>query len=275
MADLLNRIRELHEEGGTTAVTDGIKRKIAYDIFPQYWRLRLLLPGSITTCTVGGQTRNFYTENEIELKRFTFLNEGEILETVISELQPTDIFWDVGANIGLYTCFAAPICDTTIAFEPVPNNANRIKKNLELNDTDAIIERIALGECHDEMSINVDGSKTGGKSSLASIKNSTESIKVPVRTGDELTRVDTVPTPSVIKMDIEGAEAMALAGLEETLPQVRTAFIEVHPKKLKNLGTDIEEVHEMLANAGFRIRNANLSNRLVTFLIASRDNSSV
>jgi len=56
--------------------------------------------------------------------------ESELLSDLIDTLEPDDVFWDVGANIGVFSCFAAQklIDGSVIAFEPFPPNVQQLEK---------------------------------------------------------------------------------------------------------------------------------------------------
>jgi len=59
--------------------------------------------------------------------------------------------------------------------------------------------------------------------------------------------------PSVVKMDIEGAELAALDGFSDLIHDVRLLFCEVHPKRLDQMGASGEEVERYLTDAGFNV----------------------
>jgi len=70
-----------------------------------------------------------YTEFRI---RTLFTKEPETL-SVIEGLDSEDCFWDIGANIGIYTLLAASKCKHVVAVEPSPANFYVLMRNIELN----------------------------------------------------------------------------------------------------------------------------------------------
>src|SRR5438105_5376761 len=76
--------------------------------------------------------------------------EPEITRLFEQELNPTDVFYDVGANVGYYACLAlhtgvASVC----CFEPDPLSASVLKMHLGLNgwpESRCKIFNVALGE---------------------------------------------------------------------------------------------------------------------------------
>jgi len=83
--------------------------------------------------------------------------------------------------------------------------------------------------------------------------------------GDEFVLSGAFPIPTVLKLDIEGAEKVALEGLSETLrrDECRLVYVEVHPKggfsapgygSVGLTDTEIDAVRGMLTDAGFGLR---------------------
>ena len=57
-----------------------------------------------------------------------------------------------------------------------------------------------------------------------------------------------------MKIDVEGAEMKVLRGGENLLREhLPTLFLEVHPKKLRRIGSSAEEVYDLLRDAGYRV----------------------
>src|SRR2546427_4014456 len=61
--------------------------------------------------------------------------ESEKLRCIASELKPGGVFYDIGANVGLYSLLASRLVPRgmTYAFEPVPRNIGYLRRHLELN----------------------------------------------------------------------------------------------------------------------------------------------
>ena len=56
------------------------------------------------------------------------------------------MFYDVGVNVGMYTCFAGQFIEDEngIAFEPHPANVDRLRENASINDVQADVRPLAL-----------------------------------------------------------------------------------------------------------------------------------
>ena len=76
--------------------------------------------------------------------------EPEVTELLLTELMPTDVFYDIGANTGYYTCAAAAKGVQSIyAFEPDPLSCSVLLLNLRLNDVpdnQCVVFQFAVGD---------------------------------------------------------------------------------------------------------------------------------
>lgn len=154
--------------------------------------------------------------------------------------------WDVGAHIGYHSlCFAALVGarGRVVSFEPNPYNVERFHLHLERNPD--LASRITLltaalsdadGEAMFEFSPTVDdGTSTGSHLAAASAacdpSEYANFAHTTVKTlrADTLLREGRISPPTVIKLDVEGAEQLVLEGASELLTSLRPLlFVEVH-----------------------------------------------
>lgn len=203
-----------------------------------------------------------YHENEYSLKycinnpieEFRIVSWGgeeAYVKQMVAELKSNDVFFDIGSSVGLVSVMAADKLTNgiVISFEPDPENLVRLKKNFELNNLkNFIIQPLAVGELKTKMRLYTDGSNANSPS-LHQVNGIERTIMVEVDSIDRLLRDEIVPFPTVIKMDIEGAEMLALKGMEELLNsgnRPRILYIEIHPDFLPSFGTDSNEIFEYL-----------------------------
>ena len=81
---------------------------------------------------------DFFCPNEITSSRVNtiFSKEPETVEWIDS-FENNSVFWDIGANIGLYSLYAALVNNSKVfAFEPAASNYFCLCKNIELNKLD-------------------------------------------------------------------------------------------------------------------------------------------
>ncbi|WMW58588.1 FkbM family methyltransferase [Agrobacterium pusense] len=187
--------------------------------------------------------------------------EPDETKFVLEHLSPGDCFIDVGANIGWFTVLGAHRVGNTghvISFEPRPDLFARLRDSVAANGLQARCElhNIALGEIEAMMSIAVNPEELNpGHSYL--VRDESSSIgkllhKVPVKRLDDIVvgrKVD------LIKIDVEGAEALVVAGANELLRRDKPLVVtEFFPRWLRDVsGVDPELYLSKLRDIGYRI----------------------
>ena len=139
------------------------------------------------------------------------------------------LIFDIGANCGAYT---VPLADAagagarTLAFEPNPELAERLRQNLKLNNLQDTVDihEVALGASNGDAALWLGSRNLGASSLRAPSVAASRSITVPVRPltsfiPDTMEEFETF----VVKCDIEGFEDQALipfldSAADETLP---------------------------------------------------------
>jgi FkbM family methyltransferase len=140
--------------------------------------------------------------------------ESDKQELIANEVRPGSVFYDVGANVGFHSLLASKLVDSgkVIAFEPSPRNIAFLKKHIELNRLQNLtVLEVAVGEKNEVMHFETESTGFAGHLSEHG------GIPVRVTTLDSLVQSGQIPPPDYIKMDIEGAELMALRGAEQIL----------------------------------------------------------
>lgn len=238
-----------------------------------YWKLVHKLSRDVQSHTINGQNIDFKTESLTEFMRFRSLaGECSILDDLLCSLEADDIFYDIGANVGTYTCFVASKLGPhrTVAFEPEPENAAQLRANLELNNLEAEIIEVALSDFSGTVDLALSGNESGEGEHAIATGQEKETIKVEVARGDEVIEQEELSPPSVVKIDVEGAELSVLRGLRETLQEhVRLSYVEVHPDKLPEFGDTPIEVRDFLIGAGFDVTEISTQREHI-FLRASK-----
>ena len=138
--------------------------------------------------------------------------EREERRSFCSALRPGAVVLDVGANQGAYTLTAAKRGCFVYAIEPDPQNVALLRRNIELNgfqDRVQIFE-MAVADAPSTLEMHRNPKNYGG-SSLFGKDGPTFTVKV-----DTIDSLD-LPPIDVCKVDIEGAETIALSGMAATL----------------------------------------------------------
>ena len=161
-------------------------------------------------------------------------------------------FFDVGANVGLYTWEVRKVCPARkiLALEPDPENIKLLEKTLRgANLQNVEICKYALSNQLAEVSFFQDNltSATGcvaGKDKPwieQYLNGSTNEIRVKTETLDSVVRQDR--TPSLIKIDVEGHEIEVLQGGKNTLSEVKPILIiESFPPKQSTVLSLLDEL---------------------------------
>ena len=222
-----------------------------------YWRARYHRTGQYSTQSVAETEIDFFTESYEEFLRFqNLVGERDVIRDLIRGLNDDDIVYDVGANVGMYTCFIVTHLHsgTVVAFEPVSKNAERLNENLELNGLDAEIIQMVLSDTNGTIDISLTGEEAGEGEHAIATDDDAETIEVETAKGDSIIERRNLPTPTVVKIDVEGAELSVLRGLRETLREnCRLVYVEVHPEKITDFGANAPEVREFLEELEFDV----------------------
>lgn len=236
-----------------------------------YWSVVLALADDTHSRTVAGVDAVFKITTPHEYNRFhdpTIKGETDILADLLPTLESDDVFYDIGANVGLYTCFGGKKTTegTVVAFEPHPLNVERIEENVELNGVTAKMCEVALSEDDGSASLEMDEDVTGVVGNVSKESNGEEKIQVPIelRSGDEMVERGEIPVPDVVKIDVDGGEADVVRGLSETLSHAdcRRIYCEIHPGALEEYGATAEEVHEVLEKAEFELETIGVDHQM-------------
>ena len=160
------------------------------------------------------------------------------LQAAVGELvKPGDVAYDVGANIGYISILLARKVGESgkvYAFEALPANVDRLRRNLELNDLESQVEVVpaAVIDASRVVSFLIGLSPKMGKAERSAGRQNvaySESISVSGIGLDQFVYQDGHPAPQVVKMDIEGGEVLALAGMRCTLREAHPVIlIELH-----------------------------------------------
>jgi len=156
--------------------------------------------------------------------------EFAIQEALRRELKPGQRFFDVGANAGFFTVLAARLVGSSgrcVAFDPSPENAASVREQLEINQFDhCMVVQEAVGE--EDGRANFCFAAAGSPIGHLGEQRGAER-EVRVKTTSLDSACARFGEPDLVKMDIEGAEGIALRGAGKLLSQIRPKWlIELH-----------------------------------------------
>jgi FkbM family methyltransferase len=183
-------------------------------------------------------------------------------EIMRSILRPDDHFVDVGANIGVFSIIASVQVGengAVYAVEALPENRDLLERNLMLNGLRNVrVIPVALTDIDGEIDIFASTNGNLGMTSLSSTGAKAEPIRVPARTLDSLVADGTVSRCDVLKMDIEGAEGLALRGMERVFEErpPRAVLIEVSESLLAHFSSSPKEIIDFFIKHGYVLRRS-------------------
>ena len=204
---------------------------------------RVLSGEPVTELLLEGTKARFHTPNEMTRWRAESIYTKEpVTIDWLREMPNGSAFADIGANVGMYTVFAALTRGArVVAFEPESENYAILNRNIRLNaigdrvlalcaalsDAPAIDRlylsaAIAGGSCHSF------GQQVGFDLQPRAAAFAQGSIALRF---DELVASGQIPAPDFVKIDVDGFEHKVIRGMEQTLRKgsVRSMLVEVNP----------------------------------------------
>ena len=209
---------------------------------------------------IGDVKLLFYVPNEINRFRVNtfFTKEPETL-VWINGFKENATFFDIGANIGLYSCYAAKkLKCNTFAFEPSFFNLELLSKNIFVNNLSSLIKIVPISLSSEKKisEFNMSNTEWGGAlstfgekitfdgSDLKSVfKYTTISISL-----DECINFFNFPQPDHIKIDVDGIEDKILSGASKILQNTKSVLIEIN----ENVKDNKERCEKPLKDSGLK-----------------------
>ena len=169
--------------------------------------------------------KGYQIENEIYWRGFDGCHEKksmQIFAEILRVIKPK-IVWDIGANSGTYGILAiALIPEAKVCFfEPIPKAIEMINKNLLLNNFNAEVFQLALGDYDGEGKIYF-SKGTDFATSVTVNKNMLgnglegDRMEISVMRADTLMEKFFLPMPDLVKLDVETYEFEVLKGFGRT-----------------------------------------------------------
>ncbi len=202
----------------------------------------------------------FHTTCAIETFRSVqFGGEEQFLREFVKRLSHTDVVWDIGASVGLFGLSAAVVATRgeVYSFEPDRRIANRLRENLLLNKVQNLhVLECAICDKEGHVDLFTNGVNGVSPSLRRQIREGAPESAETVQcdTIDNLLAREVIKPASIVKIDIEGAEGLALRGMERFLQtkSPRHIFLELHPKFLPDFECTEEDCVASLTRHGYR-----------------------
>lgn len=178
----------------------------------------------------------------------------------LNKIKTNSVIYDIGANVGVYSIYAAAIRDCRVmSFEPSFLNLELLFRNIQINNLQDKITIVPLSlsnksQIEDFYMQEGDNIWGGAHNSSGSNKSQDGTDMQKFKTSsqmalslDDLVNIFNLPTPSHIKIDVDGLENRVIQGGLNTFGNTKSILIEIDAKN-----TDQNrEIQGVLSNLGF------------------------
>jgi FkbM family methyltransferase len=213
---------------------------------------------------IGESTQFVATNERIEERVENISHESHVIEEIVHRSRHDDVFWDVGACLGIHSFVVSNFLPygEIISFEPMPSNRGILADNKSVNQCDNVtVSRKALGTEKGKREFSIRESVKAGYGRHSFSKGDYENIKtIDVHTidGDSTD----YPNPNIVKIDVEGAGPLVIEGMKSILSsdECHTIIFETHePNPVQpsheDFGYSREEYIELVEDCGFEVKN--------------------
>ncbi len=186
----------------------------------------------------------------------------------IEKMPQGSVFWDIGANVGLYSIFAAKRKCQVLSFEPSVFNLEWLARNIDVNQlqNSISIAPFALSNKSGSNLFKMKNTDWGG--ALSTFGESYDQngfefspifqYSITGVTVDLVSSLVNTTSPDYIKIDVDGIEHLVLEGAKETLLKVKSLLIEIDDsfldqadlcsQYLSEAGLTLKEKHHLAEN---------------------------
>jgi FkbM family methyltransferase len=189
-------------------------------------------------------------------------NERMFMPLVLREyLEAGDVIFDIGANTGMWTIPMAKKLSPSgmvYAFEPEGEAFQAIEKNVALNElTNVVPLKIAIADADGTADFYIrPGSELHSLFAVNPLSDDNEQYVVRVKTAaiDSLVRSGSIPLPTFLKIDVEGAELLVLEGMSVAgNTKIRHILLELHNEclRVQGINNPPREIENKLNSLGF------------------------
>jgi FkbM family methyltransferase len=185
--------------------------------------------------------------------------ELPVQKALAQYLQPGAVFYDIGANVGFFSIIAAKKIGNkgqVYAFEPVPENVTTIQRNVELNRfTNVTVVDKAVSSSSGQAELLLAHHIGGAVLATAAMPPDMKGTMFveTVTIDNSLDSIHLKP-PTVVKIDVEGAEIDVLRGMMQTIQKFKPViFYEVDDSDRSIFERKSQELAQFMASLDYRI----------------------
>lgn len=193
----------------------GVRDRLLRRLWPPFGQLKYSFSMPFEGGRFAGALDNYVDWHVFFFGRY----EYGMLE-IIAEILHTGrhCFWDVGANCGQHSIFAAVHGAEVHSFEPWPTVLKKLEHNAAINPTARIaVHGFGLSDTDAELPFVASQDANFGSGSFGG----SGTYRLPVRRGDDLE----ITPPTLVKIDVQGFEPNVLRGMQNMLASHRPIVI--------------------------------------------------
>ncbi len=219
-------------------------------------------PQGVSAIPYFGGTAKYVTPNKLTQWRVqTFHFKERDTLAWIETFDANDILVDIGANVGMYSIWAAATRGIkVISFEPESQNYALLNQNIYINGLsdqisaycmaiaeNAGFDKFYLGRFEAGGSCHAFGEALDPNLAPMQDQFSQGCFAAPL---DELVEAGVTPPPTHIKIDVDGLEHAVVAGMARTLhhPELKSVLVEINANLAEH-----QAILTHMANIGFHV----------------------
>jgi FkbM family methyltransferase len=242
------------------AALSPVGKKLLISVAPLRWFLSSIVDlfvrdrYSLETIVSGNLSGYKIYVNLKHEKRYWLGTYEPELQWAIGNLGLKDrVAYDIGANIGFSTLLLAQAVGEkgkVFAFEPFPENVERLQKNLDLNDMGKLVQVVQRAVMEKSIEVPFLTYERDSMGHLENVRKERELLQGKINVEGEtldhfVFQAGNLP-PDFLKIDVEGAEDLVLQGATRLLAEVRpTMIIELHNQEAAG------EVWQIMSSNGY------------------------
>lgn len=240
-------------ESVQSIIISSILKHLYIQLLPEYIEFSIAeIDGEFSTSIINHES----SLDPINNIRHIYYTEYDVISRFTHDINEDDLFFDIGANLGVYSVFAGKEVDTgkIISFDPQPKITRALYQNLDRNCEKYELYQIAAS---DESGF----AKMDPEFSAGSDIKSDSGLNVKTERMEEFIIQSETEAPTIVKIDVEGAEIEVLEGFGNLLTEIEILYIEIHSQSneeimqlLRSNFEKIEEVNRRGNNGQIHIR---------------------
>ena len=208
-----------------------------------------------------GKLFRFYVPNEMTLWRAESLYVKEpVTINWIKKFKKNKIFYDVGANVGMYSIFASIFSEVKVySFEPESNNFQILNENIHLNNLSKNVTAYPFGisDILEITNLYLSNRKKGGSHHTVGVRlnHNLKDFQPTFEQGtlsitlDDLIDKFKLPIPNYLKIDVDGIEYKIIKSSKNLLKKESLESILI---EINNSRKEDKEIINTLKDHGFK-----------------------